>query len=841
MGQRLLSSAALRPYRTIFRSPFSAIAVLTFAGSISLSPIVGWAEQQILAISGDAQPGESGAQLAGVGTPTINNSGQVVLQARLAEGAGGVGSQNDAALWFVDGAMRELLAWKGAGDLGGGASFSLFAATSIADDGDVVFKATTDAGKQGLWRSAREGSRSAIALSATPGVPGAQLELAQYDTFGFQLLQSPQDFVAFNSRLKRGVGGIDTTNSRGVWRNDGDTTELLVREFHSEVPGIVSAKFLVPSVEGINNAGQTALLGSLVSGYGNATTPDALAIWRLGGSAGADVLVARRNIGEAAGVPGGLFSGFSDLRINAGGALSYVGELQLGGDVTSANNRGLWLFDGTESRLIARTGSAAVPTLPGTEFETLDVPLLNDAAQLLFAGGLKTGVGGVAANTAKGVWIANGISEGALVARSGVGGVPGAPAAKFAEFGSLAFNADGVAAMSATLEVGAGGVAAGNEQGLWLMDASGDGRLVARTGDLVAGRTVAALEFVGGSGGGDGRQRALNQHGQLAYKATFTNGEEAALLYTPEMSWRAAGSGNWDDAVNWTLGITPASVHQVELSTNSPTTVVGPTGSVTVRRLQLGGGSGETTLEIPESGMLNVTEGLYLAVNGKLAGKGTLAGEVINAGATSPGASTGVLAIDGDYLQEASGRLTIEIGGADNSSPTLKQFDQLLVFGHADLGGILDVSLVNGFVPSIGDLFPILKATNGLTAFDEFQLPALPTDRAWAMTTSVDTLALSVVATTPASPADFNGDGDVDAEDLAAWQSGFGGATGGDADESGQVDGADFLIWQREFTGSGGVSSQTSVPEPGGATLLFAVILASGSLRGSRVQPASPI
>lgn len=839
MGQRPLSSLALRPYCFVSLSSPFAIAALWLIGSVVTPPKVCSAEQQILAISGDAQPGGDGAQLAGVGMPLLNNAGQVVLQARLAEGPGDVGSQNDAALWFVDGAARELLAWKGAGDLDG-ASFSSFAATSIADDGDVVFKAATDAGKQGLWRSARGGGRSAIALSATPGVPGAQLELAQYDTFGFQLLQSPQDFVAFNSRLKRGVGGIDTTNSRGVWRNDGVATELLVREFHSEVPGIVSAKFLVPSVEGINNAGQTALLGSLVSGYGNATTPDALAIWRLGDSADADLLVARRNIGEPAGVPGGLFSGFSDLRINAPGALSYVGELQLDGDVTAANNRGLWLFDGAENRLVARTGSA-VPTLPEAEFETLDVPLLNDAGQLLFAGGLKTSVGGVAANTAKGVWIANGTTEGALVARSGVGGVPGAPAAKFAEFGSLAFNADGVAALAATLEVGPGGVAAGNEQGLWLMGASGDGRLVARTGDLVAGRAVAALEFVGGSGGGDGRQRALNQHGQFAYKATFTNGEEAALLYTPEMSWRAAGSGDWDDAVNWTLGLTPASVHQVELSTNSPTTVVGPTGSVTVRRLQLGGGGGETTLEIPESGMLNVTEGLYLAANGKLAGKGTLAGEVINAGATSPGASTGVLAIDGDYLQEASGRLTIEIGGNDNSSPTLKQFDQLFVFGHAELGGTLDVSLVNGFVPSIGDSFPILKATGGLTAFDAVNLPTLPSDRAWATTTSVDTLALSVVGTTPASPADFNGDGDVDAEDLAAWHSGFGGASGGDANGSGQVDGADFLIWQREFTGSGGVSSQTSVPEPAGATLIFAVILAGASLRRSRVHLASPV
>lgn len=840
MGQRLLGSNALHCCLSRSLSLPWAVAVLTLAGGPLLRPAACQADQRILVISGDVQPGGVGAQVAGVASPSLNNSGQAVLQVRLADGVGGIDAHNDASLWLADGNLREVLAWKGAGDLQEGASFASFGATSIADDGDVVYKAATDAGNQGIWRAPRAGTRSTIALTATPGVPGPQLEQAEYDSFGFLLLQAPQDVVVFNSRLKRGVGGVDNTNSRGAWLNNGTATSLLFREFISEVPGLLSARFLVPSIEGVNNLGQTAMLGSLVAGHGDVSNQDALAIWRMGRNAAPDVIVARRSHGEAPGVAGALFGAFSDLRLNSDGALSYVGELQLGGDVTAENNRGFWLFDGSENRLVARTGSAA-PALPGTIFESLDVPLLNDAGQLLFAGGLKAGVGGVTAGNAKGVWIADGLTAGALVARSGVGGVPGAPAAKFAEFGSLAFNASGVAALAATLEVGSGGVDFGNEQGLWLMDASGDGQLVARTGDVVAGRTVIALEFVGGSGGDDGRQRALNRHGEFAYKATFANGEEAAMLYTPALKWRAPEDGNWDDPANWTLGLTPSNAHHVELSTPSAATVAGPTGNVTVKRLQLGGGAGETTLEIPASGMLNVTEGLYLAANGRLAGKGTLVGEVINAGATSPGASTGVLAIEGDYLQEASGRLTIEIGGNNNSSSTLPQFDQLLVFGHADLGGTLDVSLVNDYIPAIGDSFPILKATDGLTAFDAINLPTLPSDRAWATTTSLDTFALKVVATAPASPADFNGDGDVDGDDLAAWQSGFGGTAAGDADGSGWVDGHDFLVWQQQFTGSGG-GLQTSVPEPAGAMMLFvAVALAGASLRGPRVHSASSI
>ena len=41
-------------------------------------------------------------------------------------------------------------------------------------------------------------------------------------------------------------------------------------------------------------------------------------------------------------------------------------------------------------------------------------------------------------------------------------------------------------------------------------------------------------------------------------------------------------------------------VHEVTLSSNLPLTVMGPTDSATVGQLQLGGGSGETTLEIPD-------------------------------------------------------------------------------------------------------------------------------------------------------------------------------------------------------------------------------------------------
>lgn len=71
---------------------------------------------------------------------------------------------------------------------------------------------------------------------------------------------------------------------------------------------------------------------------------------------------------------------------------------------------------------------------------------------------------------------------------------------------------------------------------------------------------------------------------------------------------------------------------------------------------------------------------------------------------------------------------------------------------------------------------------------------------------------------------DFDRDGDVDRQDLAAWEGGFGTASAalvgdGDADEDGDVDGRDFLLWQASFAATGAAATSTAVPEPAGALL----------------------
>jgi hypothetical protein len=75
---------------------------------------------------------------------------------------------------------------------------------------------------------------------------------------------------------------------------------------------------------------------------------------------------------------------------------------------------------------------------------------------------------------------------------------------------------------------------------------------------------------------------------------------------------------------------------------------------------------------------------------------------------------------------------------------------------------------------------------------------------------------------------DFNGDGNIDAADLTAWQAGFG-ATGvthiqGDADGDADVDGADFLTWQRASGATPASTLVANVPEPSTIALLLTTL-----------------
>ncbi len=87
----------------------------------------------------------------------------------------------------------------------------------------------------------------------------------------------------------------------------------------------------------------------------------------------------------------------------------------------------------------------------------------------------------------------------------------------------------------------------------------------------------------------------------------------------------------------------------------------------------------------------------------------------------------------------------------------------------------------------------------------------------------------------PASDADFDGDTDIDGNDLLIWQQGVGVGTTqpeGDANGDGSVDRADLLLWQDDF-GPASVAALSAVPEP---TAVVMLTLALGLLPVVRRQ-----
>ena len=99
---------------------------------------------------------------------------------------------------------------------------------------------------------------------------------------------------------------------------------------------------------------------------------------------------------------------------------------------------------------------------------------------------------------------------------------------------------------------------------------------------------------------------------------------------------------------------------------------------------------------------------------GSLTGAGTITGSVRNEGAViAPGTSPGKITITGDYTQTADGVLEIEIGGNTPGAG----YDQLEIGGAANLGGTLNVKLINGYQPRKGDVFTIIAPASFSGAF----------------------------------------------------------------------------------------------------------------------------
>ncbi len=137
-------------------------------------------------------------------------------------------------------------------------------------------------------------------------------------------------------------------------------------------------------------------------------------------------------------------------------------------------------------------------------------------------------------------------------------------------------------------------------------------------------------------------------------------------------------------------------------------------GSIRVLNAFVSAPHSRTRIEGPlTAGSLTIREGAKFSAKGIVTTQ-----QVENKGNLLPGGSPGVLTITGDYNQFPEGTLEIELGGSEVGS----EYDQLVVEGNASLDGTLSISLINGYVPQVGESSEILTADSVSGRFSEVNI-----------------------------------------------------------------------------------------------------------------------
>ncbi len=231
------------------------------------------------------------------------------------------------------------------------------------------------------------------------------------------------------------------------------------------------------------------------------------------------------------------------------------------------------------------------------------------------------------------------------------------------------------------------------------------------------------------------------------------------------------------------------------------------------------GFSGTASLIVTPGTTLNALDGAVIAA------------KVNNGGGLILGSSPGTLVAD-DYVQLPAGMMEIELAGLSQGVT----YDWLKVGDNATLDGLLDVVLLGGYVPGIGDSFDILTAGAGIAGvFSTIDFPVIPNiGLGVSYTANIVTLNAGLLG-------DLDGDGFVGINDLnivlGAWN---GNVTPGVwllGDPSGDgfigIDDLNIVLgnWNAGTPPSGEASSV--IPEPAtGGVMAFGVFLLAKRRRG---------
>ena len=470
---------------------------------------------------------------------------------------------------------------------------------------------------------------------------------------------------------------------------------------------------------------------------------------------------------------------------------------------------GIYLHDGANLVTIARENTPA-PDGNGV-FGDLDDPVLNSEGMVAFRTNLRNTIGGGTGNGAgpddTGLYLHDGA---ALVNLARENNPAPEGNGDFSRFSEPAMNRTSLVAFAAVLKNIGPDSTTGS--GVYLTDGI-ETLNAARTGDVLAGKTVSSIWIAAsgshglGSGGEDGRGSGLNDFGQLGFRTFFTDDSQGIFLYTPDLHWRGtAADSQWDSRTNWTLSIAPAHVHEVAFDPDVGFALQGPAAAATVASLDVNAqSSGVAELQLQAAGPLTVVGETYIGPLGAIdVGQSTL--------------TTDTLTVDG-------GTVAVTLAG---TTPGV-DFGQIHVTSGVTIGSTLDVTLATPFVPTAGDSFEIMTFGSRTGEFDTVTGAGLIDNGTFLLPVYSDT-SLTLLAVIP---GDGNLDGTVGVADYTVWANGFGISdpdfTTGDYNGNGFLGPADFTLWANNFGQSvmAPVGTAATVPEPSAWALLVLGLLSA--------------
>lgn len=180
---------------------------------------------------------------------------------------------------------------------------------------------------------------------------------------------------------------------------------------------------------------------------------------------------------------------------------------------------------------------------------------------------------------------------------------------------------------------------------------------------------------------------------------------------------------------------------------------------------------------------------------------------------------TATIVIEADMALGPDSKLLFGIGGTGSG-----QYDTLEVEGGVTLGGTIEVSLLSGYTPSLGDRFQLITADRLLGNFAGLVLPTLP----GGLEFDLGRIQRGELVVLSGLEGDFNNDGTVDAADYTVWRNALGSVSVAIFNDSSPGVGIDdYERWKSAYgtTLSQAAVMAAQVPEPTGMLPMLVLFL----------------